>query len=516
MSTKNIKHVAIYLRKSRGDVEKDILAKHRSRLIEFAKKSTWTYKIYEEDVLSGERLSTRPQVQELLIDIESGIYDGVLVIHYDRLSRGGTKDFGEIIEVFQFSDTYIITPERTYDVNDINDLTMLGIQGVFSNTELKRIVDRLVQGKKDGVRQGKLTNGKPPYPYQYAKEVIISNAGKDIVTGKVVVNEEKAQIYSMIKNMYLAGDKGTEQIAVYLNTKGIPSPNGSTWHNNAVKRLLVDEFHMGKVIYGRNEWKKGRDNRKRITQHRDESEWVVGEGEHEKLKTPEEHKRIREILARNNKIPRKSRAGCFPTSGIMYCKQCGHRMSYSIGKHEAKSGKTYNFTKCSYKDPFGVKCSQKGIKMTDEFYSAIYNAIITRYLDKEHLEQIDGNKELNSQRKELLKYKQSELSKADKMLKKVMDAYENDAYTLEQFQERKKPLDESINSLKKEIAELQREDEYKSKYSTSQMKRKIEWFKREWAKVSRPKDQNVLLKSIVKKIYYDRNGDIVTLDIEYN
>ncbi len=63
---------------------------------------------------------------------------------------------------------------------------------------------------------------------------------------------------------------------------------------------------------------------------------------------------------------------------------------------------------------------------------------------------------------------------------------------------------------------LQREDEYKSKYSTSQMKRKIEWFKREWAKVSSPKDQNVLLKSIVKKIYYDRNGDTVTLDIEYN
>lgn len=466
--------------------------------------------------MSGERLSTRPKIKELLNDVESGIFDGVLVIHYDRLSRGDTKDLGEIISVFKYSDTYIITPERIYNVNDINDHTMLGIQGIFSNTELNRIVDRLVQGKRDGVRQGKFTNGKPPYPYQYKKQIIHNDAGKEDVISEVVVNAEKAKIYTEIKNMYLAGDKGTEQIAVYLNTKGIPSPNGSTWHNNAVKRLLVDEFHLGKIIYGRNEWKKNRDNKKHVTKHRDESEWVVGVGEHQKLKTPEEHKRILEILARNNKIPRKSRAGTFPTSGIMYCKRCGYRMSYSIGKHEAKSGKTYNFTKCSHKDPFGVKCSQKGVKMNEEFYSAIYNAIITRYLDKEHLEQLDGNKELNSKRKEILKDRLSELSKSEKALKKVMDAYENDAYTLEQFLERKKPHEASVKSLKKEIAELQREDEYKSKYSTSQMKRKIEWFKREWAKVSSPKDQNVLLKSIVKKIYYDRNGDTVTLDIEYN
>lgn len=515
MSTKNIEHVAIYLRKSRGDEEKDILVKHRSRLIEYAKKNSWTYKIYEENIMSGERLSTRPKVQELLNDVESGMYDGVLVIHYDRLSRGGTKDFGEIIDVFHFSDTFIITPERTYDVNDINDLTMLGIQGVFSNTELKRIVDRLVQGKKDGVRQGKLTNGKPPYPYQYIKQITISNTGKEIVTGKVVVNEEKAKIYTIIKNMYLAGDKGTQEIAVYLNKHGIPSPNGSIWHNNAVKRLLVDEFHMGKIIYGRNEWKKSRDNKKQVTKHRDESEWIIGTGEHERLKTPDEHKRILEILARNNKVPRRSRMGRFPTTGIMYCKRCGYRMVYSVGKPEAKSGIAYNYTKCSHIDPFGVKCSQRGVKMNEEFYIAIYNAVITRYLDKEYLEKVAENKENDTTNIGLLKDKQLELSKAEKTLKKVMDAYEHEAYTLEQFLERKKPQEDIIKALRKDIAELQRAKDSKTMSSASDIRKKVEWFKRAWAKVSSPKDQNILLKSIVKKIYYDRNGDTITLDIEY-
>lgn len=72
-------------------------------------------------------------------------------------------------------------------------------------------------------------------------------------------------------------NKGTEAIAVWLNNYGIPSPNGTVWHNNAIKRLLVHEFHLGKVVYGKNKWKKDRDGKKRIVSKRDESEWDTGQ-----------------------------------------------------------------------------------------------------------------------------------------------------------------------------------------------------------------------------------------------
>jgi DNA repair ATPase RecN len=190
-------------------------------------------------------------------------------------------------------------------------------------------------------------------------------------------------------------------------------------------------------------------------------------------------------------------------------------MVYSVGRPEVKSGIAYNYTKCSHIDPFGVKCTQRGVKMNEAFYNALYNAVITRYLDKNYIEQINENKEKGTQYKEILKDRQAELLKAEKTLKKIMNAYEHEAYTLEQFLERKKPQEDIIRALKKEIAELQRVEESKSRSSTSQIRRKVEWFKREWAKVSSPKDQNILLTSIVKKIYYDRNGDTITLDIEY-
>lgn len=150
---KDIKDVAIYLRKSRGDIDVDILSKHRLALTELAEENKWNYKIFSEDIVSGERLATRSKMSKLLDSIEDGNFNAVLVMAYDRLSRGSSKDFGTIIEVLQYANCYIITPDRIYNPNNNNDLTMLGIQGVFANTELRTIVNRLVNGKKMGNRK---------------------------------------------------------------------------------------------------------------------------------------------------------------------------------------------------------------------------------------------------------------------------------------------------------------------------------------------------------------------------
>ncbi|WFD11317.1 recombinase family protein [Tepidibacter hydrothermalis] len=508
-----ISNIAIYLRKSRGDEDVDVLKKHRKRLIEYSDQNGWKYDIFEE-VASGERISNRPEIQKLLILVEKGMYDGVLVVDYDRLSRGNNREFGEIIDVFQYSSTLIITQDRIYDVNNNNDLTLLGIQGVLSNAELRRITDRLLKGKKDGVRDGKLTNGKPPYPYEYQKQITLTEDGKERVIGKVVVNKEKADVYKEIKKMYLSGRYGTEAIAVHLNNKGIISPGGSVWHNNAVKRLLVHQFHMGKIIYGKNEWKRDRDNKRKITRKRDESEWVIGEGDYENLKTQEEHKRILQLLEKNNKIPRKSRMGCFPTSGVMYCKKCGRRMAYSVGRREVKSGKIYNYTKCSYKTPLGEKCSQKGIKMDEDFYECLYQSIVN-YININELEIINENKEIINERKKLLVYKQEKLKELQKSLFRIMEAYELGVYSIEEFQERKKEKDKQIKQIKNEVVFLSNESEKTKKYTKDELKEKIQEFKDRWKETCNSKEQNMLLKTIVKKIIYDRNGDSVSLEVEY-
>ncbi len=511
---KVIKDTAIYLRKSRGD-DPDVLSKHRRMLTDYADKQGWSYTIYEEDILSGERLSTRPKMLGILDDVEDGKYNAILVAAYDRLSRGSSKDFGTIIEVLQYANCYIATPERVYDPNNTNDLTMLGIQGVFANTELRTIVKRLVDGKKNGAKDGKWTNGKPPYPYEYKKKVIINDRGKEEVTSEIIINPEKRKVYELIKEMYLTGQYGTEKIMVELNKIGYSSPGGTTWNTNTIQRLLLHEFHMGYSIYGKEEWKKGRDNVKRATRKRDKDEWFIGRGDWEILKTEEEHRKIMRIMRNNTKIPSRARAGVFPTSGLMYCKRCGYAMRYSGSRKETKTGKEYNFTKCNHISPVGERCSQHGVKMTEDFYDVLFNTVITSYLDMDIIKRTKSHQEDILKKEAMIVDLEKQLKRHSDALDRIKEAYVMEVYNLTEFAEEKKKLDAKIKNTKKEIHRLEDEVSSASLYTKQELDAKIELFKKNWLKATTPKEQNDLLKTVVKRIFYNRQGDNVVLEVEY-
>lgn len=91
----NSQKYAMYLRKSRKDLELEqlgdgeTLSRHLKILEELAKK--FKIVIADEDiykeVLSGESISARPQMQKLLKKVEQGYYKGVLVVEIERLAR---------------------------------------------------------------------------------------------------------------------------------------------------------------------------------------------------------------------------------------------------------------------------------------------------------------------------------------------------------------------------------------------------------------------------------------------
>ena len=81
----------IYLRKSRADRDAeangggDTLLRHRTALLELARKMNLTiYHIFEE-VVSGETIANRPEMQKLLAEVETGQIAGVLVMEPEAL-----------------------------------------------------------------------------------------------------------------------------------------------------------------------------------------------------------------------------------------------------------------------------------------------------------------------------------------------------------------------------------------------------------------------------------------------
>lgn len=81
---------AMYLRKSRKDDDtgiEDTLARHEKMLQDLADRMgilVCEQDVYRE-VVSGESIEARPQMQRLLKHVELGEYDGVLCVELERL-----------------------------------------------------------------------------------------------------------------------------------------------------------------------------------------------------------------------------------------------------------------------------------------------------------------------------------------------------------------------------------------------------------------------------------------------
>lgn len=165
----NMDLYCIYLRKSRKDEEAELhgegetLARHEHALLELAKsKGLPIGKIYRE-IVSGDSIAERPVMQEVLRDVEAGLWAGVLVMEVERLARGNTLDQGLVTNAFSYSSTKIITPLKTYDPNNEYDEEYFEFGLFMSRREYKTIKRRLHYGILASVKEGKFTGGITPY-----------------------------------------------------------------------------------------------------------------------------------------------------------------------------------------------------------------------------------------------------------------------------------------------------------------------------------------------------------------
>ena len=136
MEPKKIYEVAIYLRKSRDDSdgEENVLLKHETALTDLARQNNWRYVIYR-GIGSLDSIEYRPEFKRLLSDVENDFYDAVVVIDYDRLSRGDKEDRARIEKILKRSNTVVVTPTRVYDLNDEDQELITDIEGVFARVE---------------------------------------------------------------------------------------------------------------------------------------------------------------------------------------------------------------------------------------------------------------------------------------------------------------------------------------------------------------------------------------------
>ena len=223
----------MYLRESRADEElgyDNTLERHEEMLRNLAAQTgihVDESHIFRE-IVSGESIEARPQMQKLLEAVEMGLYAGVLRIELERLSRGDGADQQRILKAFQFSDTKIITLTKTYDLagDDSFDEEFFEFGLFMSRREYKMIKKRLYRGRMQAQKEGYFIGSRPPCGYN--KERI----GK----GYVLVPNENAEVARYIFRRH-AQRETAANILHDLNNMAIPTVTGTKFAACAARRF---------------------------------------------------------------------------------------------------------------------------------------------------------------------------------------------------------------------------------------------------------------------------------------
>lgn len=438
-----------YLRKSRFDRDYEDLSldetlKRHDAILEKLAQSRGYYvaKTYYE-VVSGESIAARPEVQKLLDEVGRGMYAGVLVVDVDRLARGNSIDQGIISQTFQYSGTKIITPNKIYDPSNEFDEEYFEFGLFMSRREYKIITNRLIRGRESSASEGKFVNGTSPYGYKRIKLEKEKGYSLEIVP-------EEAFYVKKIFDMYL-DHIGIHRIADYLNELGVPTRSGNPWHNVTINYIINNPVYTGKIRRGYFKQKKTIENGivvKKKTPKREREGYRIYDGMHQAIITEEMFDAAQKVRDSYTHLPRTHEPYALQNSfaGILYCAKCGKRMI----RVKAQKGRAHAWLRCvNIKNCHNTGCNY------DVVEEKILEAIRIWFSDYQiKLDTVGYKTDIDSLEHDIRQVSK-EIEKTKAQLNKAFDLIEQGIYTLDVFQERRAKLTDDIDALEAKRSAIQ-------------------------------------------------------------
>lgn len=465
---------ALYLRKSREDLtenKEETLARHEKMLTDYCAKNNLSIVAIYKEVVSGENIANRPEMQKLLNDVASNKYDAVACVELERLSRGNQIDQCEILEVFKASNTKIYTLNKIYDLSkDEIDEEFFEFALFMSRREYKIINRRLQRGRMQAQNEGYYIGSVLPFGFDKIKGD----------KGFILTPNKDAEIVKLIFNKYLDG-VNVAAIANYLNDNGIKPHRSAKWTQQTIRNVLRNKVYIGLLNVSKRD--------------------TYVEGKHAPIIDNLIFMQVQEKLAKTPKVTNKRKLSN-PLAGLIFCSECGRAMLRTV------NGLNFEYIKCPT-----LKCPTRSVKLDD----------LERYiLDGLKKELKDFNYFVDNYAQEIKKQRSNiekeieiltiELNKKLEMIERACEMLESGIYTKELFTRRVNVLETDIKALKESIEDLKNkpiEDDEKAYKAIPILEKVLQ----KYSSLD-TKEKNLLLKSIVKRVEYTRLQEYIDLDIK--
>jgi DNA invertase Pin-like site-specific DNA recombinase/predicted transcriptional regulator len=405
----------LYARKSTDEEDRQVLSieSQINELREYAKKEKLCI-VDEFTEAKTAKEPGRPIFSYMLKQIESGLADGILAWHPDRLARNSI-DGGKIIyliDVGKIAD--LCFPTYRFD-NTAQGKFMLSI--MFGQS--KYYVDNLSENTKRGLRE-KLRRGEWPgwAPLGYLN---------DYKDHKILVDPEKAPFVRKIFELYATGNYSLEEILREVRRWGLIGKAGKPVRKSTLAHLLRNPFYYG-VMKFKNE---------------------LFEASHPPLISKKLFDRVQDVLEKKSKPIKKGKVK-FAFTGLIKCGECGASITAEIQK-----GHTYY--RCTKKI---VKCSQKFLR-EEALLEQINKAIFKVFIDNEAKGKINNRLEELSDSESKASSSQSrqaqeKLKEFDSKIERLIDLYISKEISQEEYQRKKAKLLNEKTELQERLDEIEK------------------------------------------------------------
>lgn len=353
----------MYLRKSRADnpyeTVEEVLARHEKLLQDYAVQA-FGQPIPEKDIyreiVSGEKIENRPEMQIVLRRMESEDVDGVLVVDPQRLSRGDLKDCGTLMEVIKYSHTLIHTPVKTYNLWDKFDERTFRDELLRGREYLEYAKEVMARGRKMSTAEGWYPGSTPPFGYEF-DHVYVGKKRRQTLKPHPTEADAVRSMFDWFVNF----DMTMYGIALKLDALGFKPRRSEHFTTDGVRNILANPVYIGKIAVGRRNKKEYMaEGQVVVSRPRTEPEQIF-EGQHPAIVSEELFQLAQERVGTLPKLKAKTQLRN-PLAGLLKC-SCGYTLVYH------KDNKGTPRLNCSHK-PY---CKSRSVS-----FDLLYDAVVEK------------------------------------------------------------------------------------------------------------------------------------------
>ena len=369
----------------------------------------------DNDISANQTRKTRPEHKRLMDDLANGRIDTIVVWAVDRLYR-------RPIELEALLDLLKIRPDITVSAVKGQDLRLETSDGqvmarvlvALAKRETDLLAARIIAKHAELARAGKPHGGARAFGYQ---------------KGQMKIDEKEAVIVKKMMKLFLATQK-TSPIVKWLNSEGIKTARGTDhWSRKTVSDILRNPRYAGYRSH------KG----------------VITKAVWPSIVSEDDWLQAKAILNDPTRRTSDSTKSKYLLTGLVYCGNCGHRMTNMTRGKKLESTNTYACRKDESLVLHGCGSCRIFGAWVDEF---VTEAVIHRLkADKNLLKGIasTGNKKQELEHNKLLKA----LSATTLKMNEAQDMWVEGVTSKSEYERARKILGEKQEMFQRQIEKIE-------------------------------------------------------------